>query len=68
MAQRVKNLCAILETRVRSLGGEDLLEKGTATHSSIVGWKIPWTKEVGGLKSMGLQRVRLNLATNTSLH
>ena len=45
------------ETRVQSLGREDLLEKGMATHSSILAWKIPWTKEPGGLQSMELQRV-----------
>ena len=43
------------ETQVRSLGQEDTLEKGIATHSSILGWKIPWTKEPGGLQSMGSQ-------------
>ena len=46
------------ETWVRSLGQEDSLEKGMATHSSILAWKIPWTQEPGGLQSMGLQRVR----------
>ena len=46
------------ETRVRSLGWEDPLEKGMATHSSILAWRIPWTEEPGGLQSMGLQRVR----------
>ena len=45
------------ETRVRSLGWEDPLEKGTATHSSILAWRIPWTEEPGGLQSMGLQKV-----------
>jgi len=53
----VKNLPAIWETRVRSLGQEDPLEKGTATHSSILAWRIPMTEEPGGLQSMGLQRV-----------
>ena len=43
------------ETRVRSLGQEDPLEVGMATHSSILAWKIPWTEEPGGLQSMGLQ-------------
>ena len=51
------------ETRVRSLGWEDPLEKGTATHSSILAWRIPWTEEPGGLQSMGSQRVRHDLAT-----
>ena len=45
------------ETWVESLGGEDLLEKKMATHSSILAWKIPWMEEPGGLQSMGLQRV-----------
>ena len=54
----VKNLPAMQETRVRSLDGEDPLEKEMATHSSIVAWEIPWTEEPGGLQSMGLQRVR----------
>ena len=45
------------ETRVQSLGWEDPLEEGMATHSSILAWRIPWTEEPGGLQSMGLQRV-----------
>ena len=49
MAQRVKNLPAMWETQVRSLGWEDPLEEGTATHSSIFAWKTPWTEESGGL-------------------
>ena len=48
------------ETRVRSLGQEDALEKGMATHSSILAWRIPWTEEPGGLQSVELQRVRHN--------
>ena len=56
IAQMVKNLPAVQETRVRSLGGEDPLEKEMATHSCILAWKIPWTEEPGGLQSMGLQR------------
>ena len=60
MAQMVKNLPAMQETRVRSLGGEDPLEKEMATHSSILAWRIPWTEEPGGLQSMGLQRVGRN--------
>ena len=55
--QTVKNLPAIQKTWVRSLGGEDPLEKGMATHSSILGWRIPWTEEPGRLQSMGSQRV-----------
>ena len=58
MAQRVKNLPAMQETRVRFLGWEDPLEEGMATHSSVLAWRIPWTEEPGGLQSMGLQRVR----------
>ena len=53
----VKNLPAIQETQVRSLVWEDPLEEGMAAHSSILAWGIPWTKEPGGLQSMGLQRV-----------
>ena len=58
LAQMVKNPPTIQETRVRSLGWEDPLEKGMATHSSILAWRIPWTEEPGGLQSMGSQRVR----------
>ena len=47
----VKNLPAMQETRVRSLGQEDLLEKKMATHSNILAWGIPWTEEIGGLQS-----------------
>ena len=53
------------ETQVQSLGQEDLLEKGMATHSSICAWKIPWTEEPGQLQSMGSQRVGHNQVTNT---
>ena len=53
----VKNLPAMQEMWVRSLGWEDPLEKGMATHSSIPAWGIPWTEEPGGLQSMGSQRV-----------
>ena len=59
----VKNLPAMWETQelwVRSLGREDPLEKGMATHSSILAWRIPWTEEPGGLQSMELQRVGHN--------
>ena len=52
VAQTVKNLCAMQETQVRSLGREDPLEKGKATYSSNVAWEIPWTEEPGGLRSM----------------
>ena len=58
VAQTVKNLPAIWETWVLSLGWEDPLEEGMATHSSILAWRIPRTAEPGGLQSMGLQRVR----------
>ena len=55
VAQLVKNLPAMLEAWVQSLGWEDPLEKEMATHSSILAWKISWTKEPGGLQSMGSQ-------------
>ena len=54
----VKNLPAMQETQVQSLGWEDPLEKEVATHSSILAWKIPWAEEPGGLQSTGWQRVR----------
>ena len=57
MAQMVKNPPAMQETRVQSLGQEDLLEEENATHSSILAWRIPWTEEPGGLQSLELQRV-----------
>ena len=53
----IKNMPAMQETWVQSLGQEDLLEEGMATHSSILPWRIPWTEESGGLQSMGSQRV-----------
>ena len=53
MAQMVKNLPAVQETRLQSLGQEDPLENGMATHSSILAWRIPWTEEPGGFQSMG---------------
>ena len=58
VAQAVKNLPVIWETRVLSLGWEDPLEKGMATHSSILAWRIPWTEEPGRLQSNGLARVQ----------
>ena len=58
IVQMVKNPPAIWETWVQSLGQEDLLEKGMATHSSILAWRIPWTEESGKLQSTGLKRVR----------
>ena len=65
VAQMVKNLLAVQETLVWSLGREDPLEKGMAAHSSILAWKIPWTEEPGGLQSMGLQRGKHERASNT---
>ena len=58
MAQIVKNLLAMWETRIQTLGQEDPLGKGMASHSSILAWRILWTEEFGGRQSMGLQRVR----------
>ena len=58
MAQTVKNLPAMQETWVQSLGWGDPLEKGMTTHSSILAWRIPWREEPGGLQSVGLHRVR----------
>ena len=57
MAQLVKNLPAVRETRDRSLSWEDPLEKGMATHSSFLAWRIPWTEESGELQCKGSQRV-----------
>ena len=64
VAQTVKRLPAMRETRVWSLGWEDPLEKEMATHSSTLAWKIPWTEEPDGLQSMGLQRVGHDWATS----
>ena len=60
VAQMVKNMPAMQETCVQSLGQEEPLEKGMATHSSILSWRIPCTGEPGGLQSMGSQRVGHN--------
>jgi len=57
IAQLVKSLSEVQETLVPFLGWEDPLEKGMATHSSILAWRIPWTEEPGGLQSMGSHRV-----------
>ena len=65
VAQMVKNLPARQETRTQSLGLEVPLEKGIAIHSSILAWKIPWTEKLGGLQSVGLQRIRHDRITNT---
>ena len=59
----VKNPPTVQELRVQSLSWEDRLEKGMATHSSILAWRIPWTEEPGGLQSMGSKRVGHDLAT-----
>ena len=58
MAQTVKRLPTVPETRVQTLRREDLLEKETATHSGIRAWEISWTEEPDGLQSMGSQRIR----------
>ena len=60
MAQTVKSLPALWETQVRSLGQEDPLEKGMATHSSILAWRIPWTEEPGRLCWVAKSRTRLS--------
>ena len=64
VVQTVKNLPATWETQAQNLSWQDPLEKGMATHSSILAWRIPWTEEPGGLQSMGSQRVRHDWATN----
>ena len=66
--QMVKSPPAMRETWVQSLGREDPLEKGMATHSSILAWRIPWTEEPGGLQSMGSQRVREDWVTDTHIY
>ena len=65
VSQMVKTLPAMSDTWVRSLGGEESLDKGMATHSSFLAWGIPWTEEPGRLQSIGSQRVRHDWATNT---
>ena len=62
----IKNPPAIQETQVQPLGWEDPMEKEMATHSNILAWRIPWTEKPGGLQSIGLQRVRHDLATKTT--
>ena len=57
VAQTIKNLPVMWETRARSLGWEDPLEEGMAAHSSILAWEMPWTEEAGRLQSMGVQRI-----------
>ena len=66
MAQMVKNLPRAQETLVRSPDREDPLEKGMATHSSILAWRIPWTEELDRLQSMGSKKVRHDQVTNIS--
>ena len=66
MAYLVKNLSAMQGTQIQSLGQEDPLEKGMATHSSILAWKVPWTEEPGGLYVPGVTRVGRNLVTKPS--
>ena len=66
VAQKLKRLPPMWETRVWSLGREDPLEKEMAIHSSILAWRIPWMEEPGGLQSTGLQRVGHNWATSPS--
>ena len=68
VAQRIKRLPAMQETQARSLGWEDPLEKEMATHSSILAWRIPWTEEPDGLRSMGSQRVGHDWATSLHFH
>ena len=68
MVQTVKNLPAVQETWVQSLGQEDPLEKGMATHSSILAWRIPWTEEPGGLQSMGFPGKRTGVGCHFLLH
>ena len=65
MAQRVKRLSAMQETRVQSLGREDPLEKEMATHSSTIAWKIPWMEEPGRLQSMAVHGVTKRLSDFT---
>ena len=62
VAQLVKNLPAVWETWIQFLGWEDLLEKGMATHSSVLAWRIPWTEQPGRLQSTGSQRLGHDLA------
>ena len=68
VAQIVKNLPAVWEIRVWSLGWEDPLQKGMATHSSILAWRIPWTEELGELQFMGSQRLGHDWANDTQRH
>ena len=67
VAQMVKNLPARWETLVESLGQEDPLEKGMATHSNILAWEIPWTEEPGRLQSMGSQKSPTQPSDSTTI-
>ena len=67
MTQMVKNLSAMQETQVQSLGGEDALQKEMETHSSILAWRLPWTEEPGEPQAMVSQRVRCDWATNEAV-
>ena len=67
VAQMVKNLSAMQETQVWSLGWEDPIEKGMTTHSSILAWRILWTDEPGRLQSMVLQRAGHDWVSNTGV-
>ena len=60
MAQTIKNLPAVQETRIRFLNGEDPLKNVIATHLSILAWRIPWAEEPGGIQSIGSQRIGHN--------
>ena len=62
MTQMIKNLPTVQETQVQSLGQEDPLEKGLATHSSILAWRNPWIEEPGGLQSMGVTKSQTRLS------
>ena len=68
MARMVKNMFAMRETQVRSLGWEDPLEKEMATHSSILAWEIPWTEEAAGLHSMGSQESDMMATKRPSIY
>ena len=65
VTQTLKHLTAMRETQFQSLGQEDPLENGMATHSSILAWRIPWTEKPAGLQTLGSQRVRHDQVTNT---
>ena len=67
MAQTVKNLLAMQETQVQSLGQKDPLEKGMTTHSNILAWRISWTEEIGGLQSIVLQLTHTHAHTSEGM-